>query len=589
MPTRRYAGSCRSRAAGSCCARYRWRRGGAVLVTEESKVVRATPFGDAAILVHCDGVDDASRVSTKCRRLVEQGSLRGVEDVVTGFGTVTLIVDPESVDVSGDMSWLASALDGAGDSLEEHETARPLEIPVCFDGPDLDDVGADSGLGAGGVVDALVRSELYVAFVGFSPGFAYLHGLPPSLAAVGRRASPRPRVTPGSFALAGGFAGVYAHATPGGWQLLGRTDIVAFDLERHQPSLFVPGQRVSIRATSSLAVPTPCGHGEGARQRPAVGAPAERVVHVERVQGLCIVEDHGRRGSAWMGVPRAGAADTDLRIVGNLLVGNDEAAAILELVGAVTLRPGCDTYLAVMTGPGSAPVAVHVEGSVAPTGTVIPVAAGQLIEIRSERRAVAALGGGITTEPVLGSMSSDLLAGLGPGKLSAGDEFGLGPARRARGSLRTAGYRASAEPLVLQVLRGPDAPPGMSAAELLAGTWTVDVNSDRVGVRLTHADDREPPGWASLGSVVSRGMVVGAVQCTPRGEAIVLGPDHATVGGYPVGAVVATVDVAKLARLAPGDAVQFAPIAVRDAVAELRRHRASLRTSVTGWFPIRTD
>jgi KipI family sensor histidine kinase inhibitor len=96
------------------------------------------------------------------------------------------------------------------------------------------------------LVRALTDTEFTVAFGGFAPGFGYLAGLPADLQ-VPRRATPRTRVPVGSVGLAGPFAGVYPRASPGGWQLVGRTDAVLFDVDRDPPALLVPGARVRFR------------------------------------------------------------------------------------------------------------------------------------------------------------------------------------------------------------------------------------------------------------------------------------------------------------------------------------------------------
>jgi KipI family sensor histidine kinase inhibitor len=123
--------------------------------------------------------------------------------------------------------------------------AAPLvTVPVVFDGPDLADVARLSGVRD--VVAALTGVELTVAFSGFAPGFGYLTGLPEELH-VPRRGTPRTRVPAGAVALAGPYAGIYPRSSPGGWQLVGRTDAVLFDVDRDPPALLVPGARVRFR------------------------------------------------------------------------------------------------------------------------------------------------------------------------------------------------------------------------------------------------------------------------------------------------------------------------------------------------------
>jgi KipI family sensor histidine kinase inhibitor len=121
-----------------------------------------------------------------------------------------------------------------------------VEIEVVYDGPDLDEVGELTGLGRAGVVEAHTATPWRVAFGGFAPGFAYLVGGDPRLE-VPRRAESRTSVPAGSVGLAGEFSGVYPRSSPGGWQLIGRTDAELWNLERG--ALLTPGCTVVFRET----------------------------------------------------------------------------------------------------------------------------------------------------------------------------------------------------------------------------------------------------------------------------------------------------------------------------------------------------
>jgi KipI family sensor histidine kinase inhibitor len=129
--------------------------------------------------------------------------------------------------------------------------ADAVSIDVRFDGEDLAEVARLWSTDARGVVDRLVQTELHVAFCGFTPGWAYLAGLPEELA-VPRRATPRPRVPAGSVGLADRYAGIYPTASPGGWHLVGHTNATLFDPDRTPPALLIPGTRVRFaEATTS--------------------------------------------------------------------------------------------------------------------------------------------------------------------------------------------------------------------------------------------------------------------------------------------------------------------------------------------------
>lgn len=129
-------------------------------------------------------------------------------------------------------------------------TAKAAEVvlPVVYDGPDLSDVAGVLGCSPEAVVARHTAEPWRVAFCGFAPGFGYLTGA--GEWDVPRRAQPRTSVPAGSVGLAGEFSGVYPRSSPGGWQLVGRTDEVLFDLERDPPALLSPGTPVRFRAVA---------------------------------------------------------------------------------------------------------------------------------------------------------------------------------------------------------------------------------------------------------------------------------------------------------------------------------------------------
>lgn len=199
-------------------------------------VLRVQPYGDRAVLV-----DVAEDAVAGIRAALEHSPLPGQVDLVAAARTVLVVLDRLPADTDLARLRRLSAVPAAdGD-------AGTVTLDIVFDGPDLVDVAHLVERSPEELVRVLTTVELSVAFTGFAPGFGYLTGLPPDLH-VPRRDTPRTRVPAGSLGLAGAYAGVYPRASPGGWQLVGRTDAVLFDVERDPPALLTPGTRVRLRA-----------------------------------------------------------------------------------------------------------------------------------------------------------------------------------------------------------------------------------------------------------------------------------------------------------------------------------------------------
>jgi KipI family sensor histidine kinase inhibitor len=195
------------------------------------------PYGDRALLVE---VPDLAAVGA-LRAALEDSPLPGQRDLVAAARTVLVVLDRA---VTGlDVATLRRV---APEAAAVCRAATVVDLPVIFDGADLADVAELTGRSVDAVVEAMTTAELTVAFCGFAPGFGYLTGLPEELH-VARRATPRTRVPAGSVGLAGPFAGVYPQSSPGGWQLVGRTDAVLFDVDRDPPALLSPGTVVRFR------------------------------------------------------------------------------------------------------------------------------------------------------------------------------------------------------------------------------------------------------------------------------------------------------------------------------------------------------
>lgn len=200
---------------------------------------RLLSCGDAAVLVEVDGTAQvlALHAAVDAERPGE------LLDLVPAARTLLVQVRPGTplAPLRRRLGELAEATEPGERSLESD--AEELVVPTVYDGEDLDEVAELTGLSVPEVVDAHTGTPWRVAFSGFAPGFAYLTGGDARLQ-VPRRTEPRTRVPAGAVALAGEFSGVYPRESPGGWQLLGSTDLTLWDESRDPPALMTAGRLV---------------------------------------------------------------------------------------------------------------------------------------------------------------------------------------------------------------------------------------------------------------------------------------------------------------------------------------------------------
>ena len=514
-------------------------------------------------------------------------------------------------------------------SLEE---GREVEIRVHYDGADLAELADDLGMSTRALIDWHTSTAWVGAFAGFAPGFTYC--LPQALAArrrlrksdqppsVPRRQTPRTEVPAGAVALGGECSAVYPRASPGGWQLIGTTDAPMWDLSRSSPALVGPGDRVRYVPTTETITVT------AADSRPVRAAvPAgDAVVDVLSTGPQTLIQDFGRPGHSGLGVTRSGAADVQAFRQANQLVGNDDSAAGFEvLYGGMELSARQTSVLAVTgaqvslevatpAAPETSNMALNGTGAQAKSGGSDSAAPEQVRQVPlrapfllypGERLRLAvpengirnyvAVSGGLATPTVLGSAATDVLSGLGPAPVSAGDTFALvgvpsgfvGIADVARTALPE-----SEHPTRLRFVPGPREDwfavkghnPGLSALQQL--TWEVSEDSNRVGIRLVSPgggetplasrpaaaapaftpeaapgggeEEPEPPiRRTRTGELPSEPVVRGAIQVPGSGEPILFLADHPVTAGYPIIGVVVREDLGLAAQLPPGAEVRF--------------------------------
>ena len=282
---------------------------------------------------------------------------------------------------------------------------------------------------------------------------------------------------------------------------------------------------------------------------------------------LSTVQDLGRRGLGDLGVPAGGAADAHALRLGNLLLGNEEGAAALEatLVGPELLFE--EAAHVVLAG---APFGAQLDGAPLPAWEAVSVPAGGRLTVGralSGARGDVCVRGGLDVPSVLGSRATDVATGFGglDGRpLRAGDRLSVGAARgEPRGQrVDAAAARWSGPRHRLRVTPGPQGDWfGEDVVEtFFSRAFRVSASSSRTGVRL-----EGEPLVAPTRSLVTEGVVAGAIQVPPAGLPIVLLVEHPSTGGYPKIGSVISADLSALAQLRPGEEVRFARVSFEEA------------------------
>lgn len=206
-----------------------------------------SPLGDSALIVRRgESLDEVLALM----RQLEHARIEGVIDLAPGFASVALFFK-EPPDFERIVAVIRQAVARKAPSARTiGSKIRRVEIPVCYDpefGCDLEEVARHCQLSPNDIVKRHRGAQYRVRCLGFTPGFPFLSGLPPELATP-RRATPRTAVPAGSVAIGGIQTGVYPLRTPGGWNIIGRTPLRLFDLEREPATLLQAGDRVRFRA-----------------------------------------------------------------------------------------------------------------------------------------------------------------------------------------------------------------------------------------------------------------------------------------------------------------------------------------------------
>lgn len=564
---------------------------------------------------------EVNSLAIRLAQAIETARVRGIGEVQPAYASVAVHFDPEQVRATYVRELVKEALSQAASCQDQElSTPRTIEVPVAYGGeggPDLTWAADHLGISPEELVRRHTEHTYRVYMIGFTPGFPYLGGMDESIA-LPRMDEPRKQVPAGSVGIGGNQTGIYPSEAPGGWRLIGHTDISLFSPFAKEPSLLKPGDMVRFvpvshttpsgdsREPSGLAAPSRSAPDQDTRDPsfpglagPGMAAPTLAVqgLTVEAPGFLTLVVDEGRFGYRHLGVPVSGAADLQSYSLANSLCGNDPNHAALEitLLGP-RLRADLDMTIAV-TG---ALATVTVNGGEVPMNRPVFVPAGAEIEVGSLTvgcRCYLAVSGGVSVPQVLGSRSTYLRGAFGGfhGRgLKKGDSLPIGPAphhqaitcKQAGLPTKTGPARACMPPspirqrmsdaeVALRVIAGPECE-GERTVHPIPG------QTDRQGARLafparegtldalcretyTVRPESDRMGLrlegrrlsVGTGGILSSPVVPGTIQLPPDGRPLLLMCDAQTSGGYPRIACVVSEDLPLAAQLRPGAKVRF--------------------------------
>jgi allophanate hydrolase subunit 1 len=464
---------------------------------------KVTPAGDRGILADFGAVVTAAELHARAAALHEHSH---VVACIVGQQSLYVVFDGEPAIDFGDVPPIAF-------------TPRTHVIDVDFSGPDLDELLAHAHLTRGDFLKRVPSIRLTARYLGFRAGFAYLEGWPDGWR-MPRRTTSRNLVPRGSFAIAGAMAGFYPVDSPGGWNLLGRTNATLWDPHADPPNRFAPGDAIEIRPASidSFDAPTAANIESGGEIVAEVVAPGQLTTIVG-------ARDWKRAG---YGVSPSGPFDVLAAALANRAAGNDDDVSLLECVlVAPRLRFRTPSRAAFCDGGG------NVQS--------FTVAAGEELNLG---RFHGGLRGYLAIEGAIDEMRARyaeaptvVKAGMAlraPLTFLAGHSRIEGGVRRARNDIR--------------IILGPhDAP-------TLPEEWEVTAQLNRVGIRLRPI---ETSPFVPSANLPSCGMQFGTLQWHPDGSLVAMGPDHPVTGGYLQPATVVSGDLWKLAQLAPGERIRL--------------------------------
>jgi KipI family sensor histidine kinase inhibitor len=469
---------------------------------------KVTPAGDRGLMADFGPSVNAGELHRRASALRAQP---GVVACIVGQQSLYIVLDGPRT-----LEW---------DEVPHAELAAGAHvIDVDFAGADLEAFLAHAHITRDDLLASLPTLRLSARYLGFRAGFAYLEGWPDAWQ-MPRRTTSRNVVPRGSFAIAGTMAGFYPVDSPGGWNLLGRTNATLWDPDASPPNRFAPGDVIELRATSISSFDAPT-----VRAHESEGDVVASVIAPGQLTSIVGARDWRR---ADHGVSPGGPFDAYAAALANRAAGNPDDAPLLECVlVAPRLRAQTSIRAAFCDGLGNVQTFMLHAGDNLDLGRFHGGLRGYLaiengVDERRARYAEA---------PVV---------------LRAGETLRAPVIAAPEGDRAHVAESPRRDRNVIRIVPGPhDAP-------ALAEDWKVTAQLNRVGIRLRPIVSSAFEPSATLPSC---GMQFGTLQWHPDGSLVAIGPDHPVTGGYLQPATIVSEDLWKLAQLGPGEHVRLVAV-----------------------------
>lgn len=528
----------------------------------------------------------------EAKNKIESNPFNGLIETAPAYNCLAvyynpLLIEKKNGTIAETVEQFINTILEGGLPTSSQKQSTVLIIPVCYDellGIDLNELSETLQLSIEEIIH-LHSSKIYKVFMtGFTPGFPYM-GIVDERLITKRKSSPRLKVEAGSLAIAGSQTGIYPFATPGGWNIIGRTPLSLFDRSKPDPFLLKTGDQVQFipitkeefeqysDTNTSEKKETINYHSTTTKKLEE----EKQIIRIEQCGFFTTIQDAGRKGHLQYGVPQTGVMDDYSMKLANLLIGNEETTPVLEITQSPHLFRIMKDCLVAFTGGGLQPIA---DGNELHLFECLFMKEGTTIELKKQIpgfRLYMAVGGGFEAEGFLGSCSTDITISAGGFKGKAlkkedvlCQQHALNAAQKHLQTVLNNRVRLQLNidtsfitAIKIRVVKGIEWHYLTDDAQQMIWNqpFSISPQSSRMGYRLKADDLRARQSC----DIISSPVTTGTVQLTSSGELIVLMADAQTVGGYPRVLQVINADLRILAQKKPGDTIKFEEVSLKEA------------------------